>query len=273
MRELKIISFNIWDLPYWFVRDRRRRVIRIAGYLKKINADVICLQESFDIEHRKLLYEHLGKKRYHVAGGFAPRRKVPFSYMDTTGGLVVFSKFPIKKWKFVPFDHNGYSLIEHIGRKGVLIVTLKTPRGLLEIINTHLHQEGSVLAQRVRYKQIKSILSKFSMNDGSPTIFTGDFNQHGLMQRKKFARILAAERFIHPALSQEEELRPSYRLSNPLVSLLLNPVASSRRLDYILVRSLEQFNLEVTHYAPVYLNPVLSDHDPVLLSLSVPAGR
>ena len=55
--QLRIVSFNIWDLPYWFVKNRKPRILQIAEYLQRLDAEIICLQESFDIHHRRLLYE------------------------------------------------------------------------------------------------------------------------------------------------------------------------------------------------------------------------
>jgi endonuclease/exonuclease/phosphatase family metal-dependent hydrolase len=102
--QLKIVSFNIWDLPYWFVKNRRQRILQIAEYLQRLDAEIICLQESFDVHHRRLLYEHLGLERYYTSGGFEETRKVPLAVFDTTGGLVIFSKFPIIKHNFIPFN-------------------------------------------------------------------------------------------------------------------------------------------------------------------------
>src|SRR5712692_3115948 len=103
--QLKIVSFNIWDLPYWFVKNRQQRILQIAEYLQRLDAEIVCLQESFDVHHRSLLYEHLGIERYYASGGFEEIRKVPLAEFDTTGGLVIFSKFPIIKYKFIPFNH------------------------------------------------------------------------------------------------------------------------------------------------------------------------
>lgn len=93
--QLKIVSFNIWNLPYWFVRNREQRILQIAECLQQLDAEIICLQESFDVPHRRLLYERLGCDRYYASGGFEETRKAPLAVFDTTGGLIIFSKFPI----------------------------------------------------------------------------------------------------------------------------------------------------------------------------------
>src|SRR5262245_65866945 len=121
---LKIVSFNIWDLPYWFVKNRRQRILQIADYLQRLDAEIICLQESFDVHHRRLLYEHLGLERYYTSGGFEETRKVPLAVFDTTGGLVIFSKFPIIQHKFISFNHFIFSLFDIFGCLDVIYYTL-----------------------------------------------------------------------------------------------------------------------------------------------------
>jgi endonuclease/exonuclease/phosphatase family metal-dependent hydrolase len=113
--QLKIVSFNIWDLPYWFIRNRKQRILQIAEYLRRLDAEIVCLQESFDVHHRRVLYEYLGFQRYYASGGFEETRKAPFAEFDTTGGLVIFSKFPILQSTFIPFHQFTPSLIERIG--------------------------------------------------------------------------------------------------------------------------------------------------------------
>src|SRR5262247_4782036 len=156
--QLKIVSFNIWDLPYWFVKNRTQRILHIAEYLQRLDAEIICLQESFDVHHRRLLYEHLGLERYYASGGFEETRKAPLAVFDTTGGLAIFSKFPIIQHKFVPFNQFTISLVERIGRKGVLEATIETPYGVMLVLNTHLHMGKSFFARNTRVKQLKSIL-------------------------------------------------------------------------------------------------------------------
>jgi endonuclease/exonuclease/phosphatase family metal-dependent hydrolase len=66
--QLKIVSFNIWDLPYWFVKNREQRMLQISEYLRKLDAEIVCLQESFDVRHRRFLYESLGSDKYYASG-------------------------------------------------------------------------------------------------------------------------------------------------------------------------------------------------------------
>jgi endonuclease/exonuclease/phosphatase family metal-dependent hydrolase len=266
--QLKIVSFNIWDLPYWFVKNRRQRILQIAEYLQRLDAEIICLQESFDVHHRRLLYECLGLERYHASGGFEKSRQVPLAVFDTTGGLVIFSKFPIIQHKFIPFNHFTPSLVERIGRKGVLEATIETPYGVMQIFNIHLHMGRNFFARMTRVKQLKSVIERIKVHRHLPIILAGDFNENALMEQKKFATILQSIGLTHSVYFEQYEFMPSYRIKNPLVNNWLNRSKYSRRLDYILVSLTEGFDLKVVQYEPMYLIPPLSDHDPIFLSLS-----
>ena len=266
--QLKIVSFNIWDLPYWFVKNRRQRILQIAEYLQRLDAEIICLQESFDVHHRRLLHEHLGLERYYASGGFAETRKVPLAVFDTTGGLVIFSKFPILQHQFMPFNHFTPSLVERIGRKGVLEATIETPYGVMQVFNIHLHMGINFFARRARVKQLKSVIERMKAHQHLPIILAGDFNENALMEQKKFIPILQSIGLIHSVHFEQYEFMPSYRIKNPLVNNWMNRSKYSRRLDYILVSLTEDFDLKVVQYEPMYLIPPLSDHDPIFLSLS-----
>ena len=116
---LTIVSFNIWDVPYWWVKNRQHRLRQIAAYLQRLDAEIICLQESFDVPHRRLLYDHVGVERYYASGGLEATRHAPLASFDTTGGLVILSQFPIIQSHFRPFTQFTPSCIERIARKGV----------------------------------------------------------------------------------------------------------------------------------------------------------
>jgi endonuclease/exonuclease/phosphatase family metal-dependent hydrolase len=266
--QLTIVSFNIWDLPYWFVQNRQQRMLHIAAYLQRLDAEIICLQESFDVHHRRLLYEQLGCERYYASGGFDATRQVPLASFDTTGGLVIFSKFPILQSTFTPFRQFTPSVIERIGRKGVLEATIDTPYGVVQLLNIHLHVGKHVLAHRIRVKQLKSVLELMQSYGNVPIILAGDFNENALMEQKQFAPMLQSRGLTHSLHFEQYEFMPSYRIKNPLVNTWLNRSKYSRRLDYILVRLTEECDLKVVQYEPMYLIPPLSDHDPILLSLS-----
>ena len=80
---------------------------------------------------------------------------------------MIFSKFPIIQYKFIPFNHFTPSPIERIGRKGVLEATIETPYGIIQVFNIHLHHGQRFFAHRIRVKQLQSVLERMQGNDTS----------------------------------------------------------------------------------------------------------
>lgn len=264
--EIKVVSFNIWDLPLWFIKDRSKRLAGLINYLKELDADIICLQEAFDPNNRKKLIKSFAGVYEATNDIINHRRILGLKLFDSSGGLVIFSKFPILNSSFIP--HNRFSnstLGEVFGRKGVLHATVKTPVGNLEIMNIHLHEEGLWFADRIiRYNQLSRILEQVNANN-KPSILVGDFNQFNLVQRLDFMNLLQANNFIHAG--KEKNLTPSYRLENPYFNGFFNNPPGSVRLDYIFTRKLDVLKLKVIDYQVEILKPSLSDHDPVILTL------
>ncbi len=265
---IKIISFNIWDLPVPYNTTRRERVRQIISYLKKHDPDIICLQEAWDPVHRRRIHDELGRERYHAALNetFASRW-LPF--YNATGGLFTLSKFPVASEQFYAFKGFTASLTDWLGNKGFVESRIEAPNGDLVLINTHLcHLEhASKQLLRRRYGQFDRLLRHIEQSHDKAVIVAGDFNEDDIMKRKEFSERLTASGLIHPHLA-EAPLAATYRHDNPFVDTWPNRVPSSQRYDYIFVRSLDKLGLSVEKYEPEYLNPVLSDHDPVVMTLT-----
>ncbi len=269
---LTLISFNILDLPTFSEEERQRRLGEIAVYLRGLDPDIVCLQEAWNIEHRDLLHTALGADRYHRTNGHL-RRALFFIHLDTTGGLVIFSKFPITRNVFVPFKRMwNAALPEFFSRKGFLDVVLQTPRGPLRVVNTHLHQPAYFGDAFMRRKQFASLLAHLDAADEAlPAIVAGDFNAHHIAAHEDFIEPMRAARLAQPA--SDGALAPSFRPDNPFANRLADRLTNSKiegpkRYDHILMRHLDRAGLSVARYEPLPLNPPLSDHDPVILTLT-----
>ncbi|MDB5188937.1 MAG: putative sphingomyelin phosphodiesterase [Candidatus Nomurabacteria bacterium] len=257
---MEIITYNIWDLPLWFVRNRKKRLLEIARYLVERGTDIICLQESWSLEYRRALSEYMRAHGYHDAIHQAGIKR-------GNGGLLTFSKFPIVSVRFIPFGRRAFAVSEIIGNKGALETNIETPRGLIKVINTHLHYSPSTIIETasVRLRQLRTLFAAIKNEGDMPTVLAGDFNEHDMVNEKQFERLFAKEGFVHHAPS---EMTPTYRAENPLVNNWINRIVTSRQYDYILTRQIEKSGLNVRSYGPLYLTPVLSDHDPVSILLS-----
>ena len=269
---LKVISYNIWDAPYWASKEREERIPKIAEYLKKTDADIICLQESFSIQHRRIIYETIGPDKYFSTCEFEKYRRLPFATLDKTGGLVIFSKFPIVSCKFLSFlrllkfSPEIFSLSEFFAHKGVQDIVVQTPKGPLQIINTHLYPKNRrMFFKKYRLRQLSVIFEKIINQKRAPVILAGDLNEDNLTGKEDFFAALLQSGFDFSGVGSGL-LLPSYRMENALIKKYRKQ-KKTLRLDYIFTKSINQFNLEAQKNSPVYLRPELSDHDPIVLSL------
>jgi endonuclease/exonuclease/phosphatase family metal-dependent hydrolase len=263
-QKLKIITFNIWDLPLWFNKERRDRIARVADYLKGHNADIICLQETWDKENQALLREKMGPDYYCAYGVGRSKKYWLKNFSNFCGGLMIFSKFPIISEEFSTFTR-FYSFCEIFGHKGFLEAKVETPWGVLRVIDTHLHS-WIFWGKRFRLKQLDKIMDHLGPG-GAPVVMGGDFNQHDILGHESFAAMLATNDFVIPADQASLFSVPTYRKENPFVDMWPNRVPFSHRLDYIFARGMEEWRLIVKDNRPIILNPPLSDHDPVQLIL------
>lgn len=260
-KTITIVSLNIWDLPFWFVKDRSKRIVHIAAYLNDLDADIICLQESFDPHHRKKLHA-LFDAHQHTDIEHAYRNFF-FVSLDTTGGLITFSKFPILATSFHRFGRSFFSPIEFFSGKGMLVTYIQTPHGVLRVANFHLHKKGFLFDEAVRLQQMKFMLAGLQ-DHIMPTVLAGDCNEHDILNNKKFSTLFDAYGFIHP---HADILHPSYRWDNPYVNTWINAISQSKRIDYMMHNDLSPLQLQPEQYSVLYPENPLSDHDPIMLVL------
>jgi endonuclease/exonuclease/phosphatase family metal-dependent hydrolase len=270
--ELKIITFNIWDLHVGFglVKDRESRFKGIIKKILELDADIICLQEAWDPEHRLELRKHLTPK-YHttIESGKIKTRQVLYKKFDATGGLVILSKFPIINWEFTPFARYAHtSLIEFAARKGFISATLDTPTGELQILNTHLNAEG-IAKKRIRKKQFKLIMDSVTKcRDSAPLIIGGDFNIDRMMSDPFYVKILSGNDLIEPASFTKIGHISTHRPDNIYAGSFFHPALKPLQFDYFFIKNVT--NPENINIKPLYFEPPLSDHDPLMLTISIP---
>jgi endonuclease/exonuclease/phosphatase family metal-dependent hydrolase len=218
------------------------------------------VQESWDIYNRPMFYSEMKKAGYIYASVSESH------YLIGNAGLITFSKFPIKTERFKHFTRLSSAFVELFTFKGVLETVIETPRGDMLVFNVHLHMPSWFLGRAVRLFQLRRAVKLLNEHKNMPAVLAGDFNEHALWNDKSFVYLLTETGFNEP-LPVSDTVPLTYRKENPLVDVWINRSHADKRFDYIFVRNLDLLGYKVKDYAPVYLNPDLSDHDPVLLSL------
>jgi endonuclease/exonuclease/phosphatase family metal-dependent hydrolase len=108
----------------------------------------------------------------------ATRRILRLVPADTTGGLLVLSRFPITGSRFVPHSLGpGTKVDERLGRKGALVVHLETPVGELTVFAVHLYAGTKPKDTRIRSVQLAPLLEVLEAEAGAnPVLLAGDIN-------------------------------------------------------------------------------------------------
>lgn len=176
---LRVVSFNAWALPVTIPsQDKRRRLRRLPEALAALDADVIVLQELFDLRGRRRLLRELCPPYSSTPDAMETRRILGLVPADTTGGLLVFSRFPITGGRFVPHSLGpGTKVDERLGRKGALVVHLETPVGDLTVFALHLYAGTKPKDARIRTAQLAPLLEILNAEATvNPVLLAGDIN-------------------------------------------------------------------------------------------------
>ncbi len=225
---LKILTWNICMLPEPVKVAQAKRLKHIAEVLRSSDYDVIALQEVFLDKSVKFLKKYLSDKYPYVAG--PPRRKFA---LKLTGGVYVFSKYPIKKW--FAFNYSACKGWDCLASKGVVVAEIQLPRKKIQVLATHLQAGRKFQAVREeQYREIREVLDNIK-EENVPQFIVGDLNTSKKVHSYK--RMLATLQAEDP--SGNQEFFTSYGDENDLAKFR-GEGGKGKMLDYILVRSLRR---------------------------------
>lgn len=247
------IAHGRGQLPYQGLLSAEgmlRQMRKIGGFIRRTDADLVCLQEVDAASHwnRRInllarIFEHLDHD--HQFHGIHNRRsgRLPLAY-----GNAVLSRFPIRQSSAIAFGSRT------LGEKGFVVVEVEMDGRRLPIVNAHLDYRSRTR----RIIQVERILEQIepffgaSMDwNGYPPIVCGDFN--------------TSERSPGDAvrvLFEELKRRHAYSL-NPAGCRTFPALAPIRGLDFILAP--QSFRPVAVRVIPT----LLSDHRPVLAEFEV----
>lgn len=158
--EANNISVLTYNVNYSFINKK------VVSYLNKIDADVVCLQET-NAEWEELIRKGVQDKYQHIE----------FRHSGRAGGLAILSKYPIIKIDYLKNKFGWFrAALIHI-QKGtetiqLLSVHLRPPLSKKGWIGLNTYAK----AQEIHINELNYFMGNFTPN--LPTIILGDFNEN-----------------------------------------------------------------------------------------------
>lgn len=251
---LRLLTLNTWGTPY--SSDVPVRMDATAALIKREQPDIIALQEVFLEPSRKQLLKALSDEW--------PHQHAFLSGM-LGSGLLTLSRYPILDVNFYTFRMSGKP--ERIwqgdfyGRKGIGVVRLNTPDGLLDVYNTHTHaqyqpeldNEYALFTDTNLYEAARFI-NIYSRD--VPVILCGDLNTRPEQLGYDLAIEVAQLVDFHAQLCPDD---PGYTFcpDNHYVKSM-----TYERLDYVMGRNVQPASIGILNTPPEKTDGVVafSDH-------------
>lgn len=175
--ELRVLSYNAWDLPLGLSKDRKTRVLGLCERLRTEASggrwDLVLLQEVWTPRVAEILSNC----------GFPYSARTDSGYFQT--GLMILSAHPIVDQRAIEYPLQPVSWAslftgEWLSRKGALSAVIQLPEGRrVRVVNTHLaaNYGPSRTFSHERRRQVED-LSRWvgSLVRAEPIILGGDFN-------------------------------------------------------------------------------------------------
>ena len=175
--KIKVLTYNTYLLG---TKSRGKRFRYFIHHYMN-NYDILCLQEVFYIPYKRRMIREAKKLGYNY---FATS---PFRYpMDS--GLLILSRFPLMKTKFIPFRHGTH--MDRFAQKGIITTTVWVNNVRFQLINTHTQAFYNIDDKKafdVLGLQAIQIENEISKSD--PVLLCGDLNGLRMEDRMDLKRL------------------------------------------------------------------------------------
>ena len=127
---MNITTFNIACIPKYvnLLDNEKKRLHYIKKLLKKLNPDIILLQEVFSNYSRDILKIFFKKNNYNIILS-------PNTYLYLNGGLLIASKYKIIESDY--YSYKNYFGEDSLSYKGILYAQIIKNNKVINIFNTH----------------------------------------------------------------------------------------------------------------------------------------
>lgn len=269
--ECTLMTYNLWGLPVWVPRsDQKNRFKRLSEVLVTRDENILCLQETFNKNLRKQLIPSLTKEFYAFSDYSISKRIYGLVPIDRKGGLMTLSKYPILEEKFFEYPVNKKMRFEErFARKGFIWSKIKSPGGIIHVLNTHLYANGNSASEAQRLLQIqylKKVVDSIPGFYDVPVVLLGDINICHPYVSQKYPHRQAS--YVYDYLLTEMgfiDSMPEICDDDCTIHFHKNkyvPVNNDlQKLDYCFLRVPENYDYEILHQAPIFDGAeAMSDH-------------
>ena len=206
------------------------RLHGLAGKIRSLDPDIICIQELFHHDLQRRIHALLRDRYPHMSGlaraGFKTR-------LDNE--LLVISKFPLAPGRLVRFRHAAME--ERLfTSKGYYETDVTLPKaGTIHLINFHMtaggihHHPESPRMEQIRALQIRQLLGLLEGN--KPTLLAGDLNAGLETSRSNYDEVINRG-FIDAFLGCEGK-GVTWDPDNPLVADHGEGHLPAQRIDHV----------------------------------------
>jgi len=222
-KQIKVLSWNLW----WKFENYLDRQDLIFDELKKLNPDLLCLQEVWEDS------DHSQAKVIAELFGYEYAYSKSFEIDGVSFGNAIVSKFPILKFSSslipTPSEFNENRTLLH--------AEVNYDNAKIDILCTHLnykHEQSDVRQNQVAY--ILEYISKLK-NSEFPFILCGDFNADPLSDEIMQITGLKSSKtrtVLRDAWQITNRDDPGYTWSN-INNYAKKTLEVDRRIDYIFV--------------------------------------
>ncbi len=166
-----ILTYNVGLLEvkfFWYdilkpAKRLKQRFQKLASWIRKVNADIVFLQEIYNSKEKILLIKQL-QDLYPYAIFY---EKKSFLNIPINNALLILSKFPIENSKFIKFKNNFWFEKVFV-KRGFIAFNTKINNFEFFFINTHnvsrglFYNQSSSLSKKYKTKQTYQVLNYFS---------------------------------------------------------------------------------------------------------------
>lgn len=251
---IKVTTWNIYMLPNIFNTFQKERAELIGDYILKNNSDVFILQEAFNGDAIKIIYNKIKSIYKYDVRPF----KENFFSLRINNGLWILSKYPITDHEFHKF--NIGSGFDYFAQKGILFADINLFGKIIQVFNTHLNSGDCQPTRDVQYDEMKEFIDKFKNNNIQ--IIAGDFNTKKSEKTNYFKMLRSIE------LNDYDSNELTYNSNeNDMVDEYIVDV-----LDYIFIRNTDDNQKRLVEKPKTTFSTNrsdLSDHYPVVLKINL----